>query len=84
MWSGAIDSLRQTVEHIADVADKGFGNRRCIDPARSGFYLQAARIILQENGEQSVIRVLPNAPWHVSILGRWRIVEDAKQNEWIV
>src|SRR5262249_41465943 len=76
MRSAAKIAARHLFQHVANVADIGIGNRRCVDPAGSGLYLQAAGIILLEDGEHSVVRVLTNAPLlNASVR---RIVEDAE------
>src|SRR4029453_14898502 len=83
--SGAVDPPCQTFEHVADVAEKRVGNRRRIDPAGARFHLQAPGVVLAKNRQQSVVSMFAHAPRGLSALrrSRMRVVEDAKQNEWV-
>src|SRR5262245_50320961 len=79
----AIDAARQTLEHVADVAEKRFRDRRRIDPPRSRLHLEPPGIVLSEYREQAVVGVSANAPGSLAVSrrARVRIVEDAKQDE---
>ena len=78
-----VPAAGQAVEHVTDVADQRAGDGRGVDPAVpiSGRRddLQAAAVILGEQGHQPVVGVLAHPPVP-GLRRRRRVVEDPEQD----
>ena len=80
MQSRSIVSSCDSVQHISNVAYESARNRRGIDPLSLTFYLESSFIILEQNGQQSIISVLANTPLIFALFLGW-IMEDSEQNQ---
>ena len=67
----------QALEHVADVADQGSRNGRRLQPALVGAHLQAAVLVLGQQGQEAVVGMFADAP--AARFGG-RIAEDAEQH----
>ena len=69
----------QAVEHVAEVADEGVGQRRRAAPMVLQLDLQTTCVVLQQNGQSSVISMFAYAPL-ASYVSRW-VIKNAKERQ---
>ncbi len=79
----AVPPTRETLEHVAQVADERSGPRYDVDPALGRLDLKPTRIVLGEDREQSVVGVLADAPLFGLLGYHRRVPEDTEENEWV-
>src|SRR3546814_20161376 len=57
-----VPAAGETIQHVADVADQGARQRRRGDPALGRLHLQPAVPVLRQQGQETVVAVLADAP----------------------
>lgn len=64
-----------------EIADERAFDGRRFDPGVAGFHLQAAVLVLRQQGQQAVVGVFADTPFFVRRRGR--IFEHAKEQRWV-
>src|SRR5688572_20878653 len=78
-----VTTARESLQHVAHVANKRVRHIRYFEPLLAMAYLQSADVVLLEQSHESIVRVFADAPAGRGV-GLARVIENAKQDGRIV